>query len=291
MVQAPVHDTPILGMSSRPRVSQSIEYGNAASFWVEYPTGLIDVSRTQRLSSAEQSIPPQISPTQLDIPVDGDRVVRVNKATTAVVVIDMQNFFLHPDLRDHTTGLKCVDPLLKLLPALRQQGVKILWVNWGLTDHELQTIPPSLVRGFMKGGRGGFGSELPGNFGRLLMRDAYNSELYGPLQEEYINGRKAETDVWIHKNRMSGLWGYQSALDLYLKENGITTLLFGGVNADQCVGGTLVDAYFRGYDCVLVSDITATTSPAGGLENVFYNAGNSYGFLTDTARIIGATTS
>ncbi|KAG8219784.1 hypothetical protein J3R82DRAFT_756 [Butyriboletus roseoflavus] len=73
---------------------------------------------------------------------------------------------------------------------------------------------------------------------------------------------------------MSGLWGYQSALDLYLQENGITTLLFGGVNTDQCVGGTLVDAYFRGYDCVLVGDITATTSPAGGLENVFYNTTN-----------------
>lgn len=33
--------------------------------------------------------------------------------------------------------------------------------------------------------------------------------------------------------RMSGLWGYQSALDLYLQENGMTTLLFGGVNTDQ----------------------------------------------------------
>jgi hypothetical protein len=32
---------------------------------------------------------------------------------------------------------------------------------------------------------------------------------------------------------MSGLWGYQTALDLFLKENGITTLLFSGVNADQ----------------------------------------------------------
>lgn len=73
---------------------------------------------------------------------------------------------------------------------------------------------------------------------------------------------------------MSGLWGYQTALDLYLKENGITTLLFGGVNADQCVLGTLTDAYFRGYDCILVEDITATSSPAGGLENVLYNAGN-----------------
>jgi len=32
---------------------------------------------------------------------------------------------------------------------------------------------------------------------------------------------------------MSGLWGYQTALDLFLKENGITTVLFSGVNSDQ----------------------------------------------------------
>ena len=75
--------------------------------------------------------------------------------------------------------------------------------NWGLTDPELKTIPPALVRGFrnLKNNGGGFGSELPANFGRLLMRDAYNSELYGPLQEEYLKGQKAGTDVWIHKNR------------------------------------------------------------------------------------------
>ena len=32
---------------------------------------------------------------------------------------------------------------------------------------------------------------------------------------------------------MSGLWGSQPALDLFLKENGITTLFFAGVNTDQ----------------------------------------------------------
>lgn len=72
--------------------------------------------------------------------------------------------------------------------------------NWGLTEHELTTIPPALVRGFMKTGKG-FGLPLPGNFGRLLMRGEANSELYGPLQEEFIKGQKAGTDVWIHKNR------------------------------------------------------------------------------------------
>lgn len=42
----------------------------------------------------------------------------------------------------------------------------------------------------------------------------------------------------------------------------------------QCVLGTFVDAYYRGYDCILLKDATATTSPEGGYANVVYNAGN-----------------
>lgn len=38
---------------------------------------------------------------------------------------------------------------------------------------------------------------------------------------------------FCENTRMSGLWGPQSALDLYLQEEGIQTLLFAGVNADQ----------------------------------------------------------
>ena len=73
---------------------------------------------------------------------------------------------------------------------------------------------------------------------------------------------------------MSGLWGPQSSLDLYLQEEGITTLFMSGVNADQCVLGTLIDSYYRGYDVVLVQDATATTSPEGGYANVCWNVGN-----------------
>ncbi|KAI0669840.1 Isochorismatase hydrolase [Trametes maxima] len=300
----PKHDHPILGMVHRPKVATATEYGNAASFWVEYPSGLIDLTRTTHLPQGalvngdvaqdqpehNAPVPPLLPATQLDVPVDGGRVLRIPKQKSAIVIVDMQNFFLHPDLRDHTTGLACVIPIMNLVPALREQDVKILWVNWGLTDHELTTIPPSLVRAFMKNGRGGFGAQLPGDFGRLLMRGEYNSELYGPLQTLYEDGRRGGTDVWIHKNRMSGIWGSQTALDLYLQEHGITTLFFAGVNADQCVLGTLVDAYSRGYDCIVVEDCVATTSPAGGLENVLYNAGGAYGFVTDSARIIDAAT-
>lgn len=309
----PLHDTPILGMSSRPYLERTTVYGGTldaeggAGFWVEYPDGLLDLTRTHLIPSvgdlsdqksnetavsegSKDDKPPALDPkTQVEIGVVGEptRRIRVNKEKCAFVIIDMQNFFLHSDLRNHPKGVDCVQLLLNVVPKMREMGMKILWVNWGLTDFELRTLPPALVRGFRKSGRGGFGSQMPGNFGRLLMRGEYNSELYGPLQAEYEAGKAKGTDVWIHKNRMSGLWGYQTALDLYLKENGIRTLFFAGVNTDQCVLGTLADAYLRGYDCILVRDTTATTSP-GGFENVEYNAANSYGFLTDTDKIIAA---
>ena len=37
----------------------------------------------------------------------------------------------------------------------------------------------------------------------------------------------------LRPHRMSGIWGGQTALDLYLQEHGINTLFFAGVNADQ----------------------------------------------------------
>jgi hypothetical protein len=73
--------------------------------------------------------------------------------------------------------------------------------NWGLTPTELTTIPPALARAFTRNKSGGFGSDLGADWGPLLLRGARNSELYGPLQDEWIKGREAGTDAWIHKNR------------------------------------------------------------------------------------------
>jgi hypothetical protein len=91
--------------------------------------------------------------------------------------------------------------ILNVFISDERKNQQIICRNWGLTDFELKTIPPALIRSFQKNGQGGFGSEMPGNFGRLLMRDAPNSALYGPLQAEYEKGQAKGTDVWIHKNR------------------------------------------------------------------------------------------
>ncbi|KAF8515583.1 Isochorismatase hydrolase [Gautieria morchelliformis] len=265
-------------------------FGNVknGSFWVEYPSGLLDLTRSNPLIPAATQAPKKRD-AELEIQVEGNRTIRVDAKQAAIVIVDMQNYFLHPELIDHPLGLACVEPLLKVVPFLRKAGVRIIWLNWGLTPTELSTIPPVLVRSFTKDGEGGFGCDLGRGWGPTLMRGARNSDLYGPLQEEWLKGQSAGTDVWIHKNRVGGLWGAGTALELYLKAEGIKTLFFSGVNTDQCVLGTLIDAYFAGYDSILITDATATTSPEGCFYSVSYNTQALFGLVTDSNRIVQAT--
>lgn len=116
--------------------------------------------------------------------------------------------------------------------------------------------------------------------GRLLLRDSWNAALYAPLDAAFQEGRKLERnpDVWIHKNRMSGLWGAKTECEEFLELHGIRTLLFAGVNTDQCVGGTLTDAFSKGYDCVLLSDGCGTSSPEFAQKAWEFNAANTFGF-------------
>lgn len=92
--------------------------------------------------------------------------------------------------------------------------------------------------------------------GRLLMRDTWNAALPPALDAAYKEGQslKEKPDVWIHKNRMSGLWGSSTPCAEYLEREGIKTLLFAGVNTDQCVAGTFQDAFTKGWDCILLKD-------------------------------------
>ena len=68
---------------------------------------------------------------------------------------------------------------------------------------------------------------------------------------------------------MSGF--FDTELDSVLRNLDVTTLLFGGVNVDQCVLATLMDAACLGYDVVLLDDCSATTSPAFCHQATVYN--------------------
>lgn len=279
--------------------------GNASTsnFWLHHPTHGYDLTH----------------PTAPDAPLIHPRIplqtttsrVTIDPAKTALVIIDMQNFFLSPQLGRSTTseGLKACEKLLKhAIPAARKAGIRIVWLNWGLTDDEIGGMPPATLKAFgfesasvdspacgsdVKDSRlyKGLGSELgpvkleDGSTvegGKLLMRDQWNAALYAPLEaarQGGMDGKCANQDIWLHKNRMSGLWGPGTAGTEYLEAKSIRTLLFAGVNTDQCVGGTLQDAFTKGYDCLLLSDGCGTTSPAHSQQCVEFNAAKTWGFV------------
>lgn len=198
--------------------------------------------------------------------------------------------------------------------------MQVIWLNWGLTDEEVREMPPGVKRAFgfqsipadefdrsegrdtpsasvttahgkdgtVYKGLGadcgaveiGDGERVDG--GRLLMRDTWNAALFSPLDQAYRQGLNLsrKPDVWCHKNRMSGMWGARTELEDFLEKEGICTLLFAGVNTDQCVGGTLTDAFSKGYDCILLGDGCGTTSPSFAQQCFEFNAFKTYGFCT-----------
>lgn len=63
----------------------------------------------------------------------------------------MQNFFLSTYLGRPADGAgnKAAQRLLDTAtPAARRAGIRIIWINWGLTDRDIEGIPPSIRRAF-----------------------------------------------------------------------------------------------------------------------------------------------
>ncbi|KAJ9603108.1 hypothetical protein H2200_012403 [Cladophialophora chaetospira] len=268
----------------------TMSLGNFYNYWKISASGVFDLTRSDRSPTT----------TPKTLPMMGDRAsIKIEPNRTALVIIDMQNFFLHPDLSPKATdGRGAVPHTVNMINGFRKHDMKVLWVNWGLTEYDLLTIPPAFKAGFSGGSNLAnetFGSDMGTikdngktvEVGRMLMRGSWNAEPYGVLGTMKDEGIKAGTDLWFNKNRLSGLWGPQTPLGLWLQENEISTLFFGGVNADQCVWSTLVDAYFKGYDVVYVDDISQTTSPTYALNMTRYNA-QSYGFMGNTTAILKA---
>jgi len=125
----------------------------------------------------------------------------------------------------------------------------------------------------------GLGAPLPANDALVLIAGSWAAAVVEDLEQ------KSE-DIVVDKYRMSGFW--DTPLDSILRNLGRTTLFFAGVNADQCVMTTLQDANFLGYDCILLKDCTATTSPGFCFQATLYNVNQCFGFVTDSHAISNA---
>lgn len=221
-------------------------------------------SRPSRLPAAPQ-------PVELDL------------ARTALVIVDMQNDFCHPEgwfpaVRgvDPTPLLAPVDAISRLIAASRAASVPILWLNWGVREDAANLPPHVLDKATSCGALPGYGDPSPTGHGPILAEGSWGAATIEALDQQ-------PEDLVVHKHRLSGF--KDSTLDSVLRRAGITTLLFTGINIDRCVFATLTDASFEGYDTILVEDATATPSPDYVREAVLYLTRLLYGFTTKTQDI------
>lgn len=209
----------------------------------------------------------------------------VDLARCAVIVVDMQNDFCAPggwlaSIGVDVTPARAPIPVLAAtLPALRAAGATVIWLNWG-NRPDRANLPPGVLHVYDPDGAStGIGDPLPGSDSAVLTEGSWSAGL--------VDGLTAEpTDIAVAKYRMSGFW--DTPLDTILRNLRVDTLLFAGVNADQCVLATLIDAACIGYDVVMLTDAVATTSPAYCLDATVYNVRQCFGFTALVADLAAA---
>lgn len=258
--------------------------GGAANFWLYSEANGYDLTHPPTPDSSP--IRPRLS-----LKTTMGRAT-IDPAKTALVVVDLQNYFLSPLLSRpaDSLGLKVVDSLLEhAIPACRKAGIPVVWLGWGLTEQDIEEMPPAIIKGFAADTNfgdhkkvGGLGSEIGPleledgeviDGGRVMMRDQWNTAFYPRLAD----AAEAQ-DIWVYKNRLSGFWG-GTGIEKALADRGIRTLIFSGANTDQCVGGSLQDAFTKGWDCLMLSDGCATTSPDFCKQCIEFNCEGGWGFV------------
>jgi nicotinamidase-related amidase len=213
------------------------------------------------------------------------QTVTIDLERSAMIIIDMQNdFCTKGGWVDHIGGdyspdRAPIEPLQRLLPALRARRVPIIWVNWG-NRPDLMNMPPNQIHLYKASGVGvGLGDPLPGSGAHVLEKDSWAAAVVDELKID-------PSDIRVDKYRISGFW--DTPLDSILRNLGCRSLLFAGVNTDQCVLHSLTDANFLGYGCVMLSDCCATTSPQFCTEATIWNVKKCFGFVATSAHVLAA---
>jgi ureidoacrylate peracid hydrolase len=179
--------------------------------------------------------------------------ITIDAATTAVIVIDMQNDFGAKGGLFDRAGLdismiqRAVAPTAEVLAAARNAGLKVIYLNMGFRPDlsDLGTPDsPNRVRHLMFGvGKTQLAPD--GTESRFLIRDTWNTAVVSELTPE-------DGEIAIYKHRFSGF--YETEFDAVLKKCAIKSLIITGCTTSVCVESTVRDAMFRDYQCILLTD-------------------------------------
>jgi nicotinamidase-related amidase len=176
-----------------------------------------------------------------------------DRATAAMIVIDMQRDFVEPGGFGETLGndvsllRSVIAPLQTMLAAARDAGLLVIHTREGHRP-DLSDCPPAKLN------RGAPSQRIgdPGPKGRILIRGEFGHDIIDEL-------RPLLDEVVIDKSGKGSF--YDTGLGELLKSRGITSLLVAGVTTEVCVHTTVREANDRGYECLVLSDCVASYFP------------------------------
>jgi maleamate amidohydrolase len=171
---------------------------------------------------------------------------------TALIVIDMQNSFLHPDGENfYPCAPDVVANVTRMIDCARSSRTLIVHVadrhRDGFADFEDKRLPRHCVSG-------GF--------------DAAYFDGFGP--------RDSGNEIEIVKRRFSAF--FATELAIFLREQSIERVVICGVKTNVCVRATAQDAFAHGFAVCVVAD--ATNSNRENLADAS---------LEDISRYLGTT--
>jgi ureidoacrylate peracid hydrolase len=169
----------------------------------------------------------------------------------ALLVIDQQNDFTHPDGYYAKFGLDLsmvqaiTDPINQLTAAARSAGVMVIWS---------QNV---IKQGFVSDSPVWLGAHAKMGLEHLYQKDFYTMEgTWGA--EIFDQCEVAEGDVVLPKLRSTVF--HNTPLEALLRAHGIETLIIAGQVTEGCVDNTIRGARDRDFYTPLVADAVASTS-------------------------------
>ncbi len=185
--------------------------------------------------------------------------VKLNKGSTAILVVDMLNDFLKPGGKMVLEGgTVLIPPVRRLLNRARKVGMPVVYVNDchrpGLKDdREFKKRSEHCIEG------------------------TWGAEVIDEIKPK-------KKDFVVLKHRFSGF--YDTDLDLTLKDLCIDMVIVMGVVTNICVRSTIHDAFFRGYQVFVPRDCVMATGEREQ-ESSLYDIETHFGDVTSSDNLIG----
>ena len=165
----------------------------------------------------------------------GEAFFRINRKTSALLIIDMQNAFLEPGtLLEAPSGRDIIARLAKLIEVCRELGVPVIWVR-------LDSNAP-------------YGGLLLDKYPslreqRVLFKGTHSFEFFPDLPAP------RENEYHIVKHKYDAFHG--TDLNTLLRNIGADTLIITGVTTNCCCESTARSAFEHDYKVAFTSDGTA----------------------------------